>query len=153
MTNAPGRKHILVTSILLIVLNAFLTLLHILTLLSIDFWLPVYGGEALRGIWILITMAGILLSLFFVAVGILGVIFCGRIDRAGMLIGFGSATVATTIVFNAASAMFSSNNFGESVYFEIIFTMAVLVLPILYIVGAVKNKKAADFADQYGGFL
>jgi len=150
ITKAPGRNLLLVTGILFIVFNAIGAMTIPFTLLTIEFWLPMFGGEAMRYAWIFVYVAGILLSLFAVVVGILGVAFCNKPDRAGVLIGLAVMTIVLSILYNivyAANILSFSDGLG---IFTVITIPVTLVLPVLYIAGAAKNKKAADFADQYG---
>ena len=146
MTKAPGKNFLLVTGILYIVFNAFAAMIFPLTMLTINSWLWMFGGEAMRDMWMLLYTLAILLSLFAVAVGIMGVAFCNKIHKAGLLLGVVIVCTALSIIFNLVYTAAILNFSGEMGFLTIIGIPFGLVLPILFIIGAVKNKKAADAA-------
>jgi len=143
-TNAPGRKFLLVTGILFIVFNAIGALLTPMTLMTIDFWLPMFGGEAMRGTWTLIYVGSIILSLFAVLVGILGVAFSNKVEKGGLLVVLAVVTVVSSVVYNIVYTVNIMNYSGEMGIGTIVGIPISLVLPILFIIGAMKNKKVAD---------
>jgi len=153
--NAPGRTMLLVTGILFIVFNAFSFLFTPVTLLTIDWWLMDFGGEAMRDTWVLYYSLSMILSIFAVIVGILGVAFCNKIHKAGMLLVLAIICVALTLIYDVAyTVAIISNSAGGFLTMGVTTVISIpigLIVPILLIVGAAKNKKAANFDDEYGG--
>ena len=152
MTNAPGRVLLLVASILYIVFNAVTFFNTPMTLWTIAIWLPDFGGEAMREAWTLIYMADIVIALLAVLVGIAGLALSNKIHKAGLLIGLMifSMTLAIIYTFIYTAVIFSSSvhviNTINLVVTTWLMSLIGLALSILFIIGAVKNKKAANAA-------
>ena len=149
-TNAPGRLFLLITGILLAVFSVIGFFSTAFTLVIIDYWLPAYGGWDMREVWMLFYGAGMLLSLYAVVVGILGAVFHNKINKGGLLLCLMVISLTLSVIHSivyTVAVFYYDNVIGFASLVSIPFS---LVLPILFIVGAVKNKKAADFVDEYG---
>jgi len=131
--NAPGKTLLKVVSIIYIVIGAFCALLMILSLflgsLLASLANNIFG--ALGGI-----LGGALFIVFLIPaaadliVGIIGVKFCGDPSKASffIVVGFIMGGLMLISLFGAFS----------------IWNLLGLVLPILYIIGGYRNKKAAS---------
>ncbi len=131
--NTNGTGFLKVTGILMII---FGSIMLVITLLGIS--ALVYLDSQLMGIMSLETLyVAAVLSLIgavvqFVA-GIVGVKNCRNPQKAGLCLGFGIATA----VISTAGALLAPLAGSEINFVSIIFG---LVLPILFILGAIKNK-------------
>ena len=146
MTNAPGGVLLLVSSILYIIFNVVTLFNTPITLITIDIWLWEFGGEAMREAWTIIYAADIVIALVAILVGVLGVVFCSKAHNAVLLIGLMIFSMILAIIYNF---VYTAAIIGFS--FELMATEWLrlfigLALSILFIVGASKNKKAADAA-------
>ena len=144
--NAPGKNMILVTGILFIVFNGIGFLMTAFVLLGMDGWLWEFGGEAMRGTWTLIYTVSILLSLFAVAIGIMGVALCNKIEKGGLLMGLAIVCTVISVIYQAIYTVAILNFSGEMGISSIFGIPISLIIPILFIVGASRNKKANDAA-------
>lgn len=126
---APGRKFLKVTGILYLVFGGLGVLMGLLAFAGAgvaDAMAPGVGLESgirIAAVLMLVTSA------YHLVLGILGVKFCDRAEKAGLLIGLAILDVALVALgFVIASFTWLS--------------LIGLVLPILYLVGALKNKNA-----------
>ena len=145
---APGKNSLLVTGILLIVFNAIGFFTTISTMATTDLWLWSFGGPAMRGTWMLIYTLNLLRSLFAVGVGIMAVTLCSRADKGGILLALGIVLLAATVIYSLVYNGFMIS-FGTTAALGFIGIIGIpfsLVIPILFIIGASKNKRAADAA-------
>jgi len=131
--NAPGKTMLKVVSIIYIVIGAICALLMILSLflgsLLASLANNIFG--ALGGI-----LGGALFIVFLIPaaadliVGIIGVKFCGDPSKASffIVVGFIMGGLMLISLFSAFS----------------VWNLISLVLPVLYIIGGYRNKKAAS---------
>ncbi|MCL2573935.1 MAG: hypothetical protein FWE34_05205 [Defluviitaleaceae bacterium] len=141
---APGKNLLLVTGILFIIFNAFGVLTTPFTLMTMDSWLWLFGGQAMRATWTMLYTFNIMLSAFAVIVGILGIMYCNKTDKASLLLVLAVVTIVSSVIFNIAytvAILAHSTALGVT---NIIGIPIGLVLPILFIIGALKNKNAAN---------
>ena len=120
--NAPGKKFLKITGILFIVFSG----ISLLTAL--------FGSEIIAevieetGVGVSRTFI-IIESLLMLAAGIMGVLYCEKINKANLLMGIGIAI----LVWDIVSIINMSFDWAAIIG---------LPLPILYLVGAIKNKKS-----------
>ena len=158
-TNAPGKSMLMVTGILLIIFSALGFFTTISTIATTNLWLWQFGGPAMRGTWMFIYTANLLRSLFGMAIGIMAVTSCNKIDKGSILFVLGIAflvvTVIYSIVYNGFILSVGSTSIGLLNIPDFNAGMGVggiigipigLIVPIIFIVGASRNKKAADAA-------
>ncbi|MDR2183651.1 MAG: hypothetical protein LBE55_05705 [Clostridiales bacterium] len=143
---APGKNFLMVTGILFIIFNAIGFFMTLSTIMTVDVWLWMFGGHAMRGTWMMIYGLSLLLSLLAVALGIMGVSLCNKIQHGGMLLVVAIILMVASILYNIIYTALIFNFDGLMGVGAIIGIPIGLVLPILFIIGAVKNKKAADAA-------
>lgn len=130
--NAPGKNYLLVVGILLVIGGGLSMFLVIPTLLLGIASLSMGGLGMILFLAALLACATAIIDLI---AGILGIVNRNKPEKAKICMGFG----ITMIVF-AVLGFISSIGAQDVNYVSAIFG---LVLPILYLVGAVKNKNAA----------
>lgn len=134
-----GKNYLKVTGILMIIGAAFGIIFGIIAVLGSS------AAAVLLDASVGALMFASLLSLFSAAIelvaGILGIKYCMRPEKANVCLGFGIAVAVLSVVGNIISMSLGT----EFSFFSLIIG---LVLPILYIIGAVFNKKPQqnDFA-------
>lgn len=132
---SKGKGFLKVCGIIMIVGGGLSILLSIFSLAAafgaFAIGLPGYGFGIIIGI-----LAGIM----ELVCGIVGVVNCDKPEKAGVCLAFGVIVIVLSLIgqilvwVNAAAI-------GASVNFVSIITS--LILPVLFIIGAVLNKKAA----------
>ena len=106
--------------------------------------LAIMGGEV-DGMGALIALAAIAVVLSIIGsvvelvAGIIGVKNCGKPEKAGVCLGWGIAVIVISVISNILTIAGGSD-------FSVLSLILGLVLPVLYVVGAVLNKKSADNA-------
>ncbi len=123
--NLQGRMFLKVCGILMII-GGGLGLITMFTTMSI---LMAFG-------FVFITVFGIIGSAIQLVTGILGVVHCNNASKAGLLLALGVVSVALLLISNVVLPMV----YGTAINFVSILTGA--VLPVLFIIGAQKNKVA-----------
>ena len=125
--NAPGKTMLLVVSILYIVFSGF-GIIGSLALIGIGGALDTVGaGGDVTSLGFLALLA----SAFGLVIGILGIAFRKKVEKAVLLMGLGAAAIVFDIVAGAATGTLGP------------LSIIGFVLPVLYIIGAYMNKKAA----------
>lgn len=137
-TELKGRLMLKVVGILYIVFASF-SILAGLVVIAGGAALGITGGESLAlGLGALAMILGfvaILSSVFSLVVGILGVKWCDRPDKAGTLFVLG----IILIVLAALSLLSSFSGDSSS---SVVSGLIGLVLPVLYTLGAWQNKQS-----------
>lgn len=131
-SNAPGKNYLLVVGILLVIGGGLSMFLVIPTLL-----LGV-ASLSLGGLGVIIFLAALLacaMAIIDLIAGIVGIVNRNKPEKAKVCMGLG----ITMIVF-AVLGFISSIGAQDVNYVSSLFG---LILPILYLVGASKNKNAA----------
>jgi hypothetical protein len=154
--NAPGKTMLKVSSILLIVLGSLgvlcsicvgcsLLLVNVMPMDQIKEQLPestiAMWNAAKGGITPLIIigqLVGGFANLLQLILGIIGFKNCGKPEKGPLFVGMGVALIATYV----ACMIFRPG-------FSFVTALLSLALPILFIVGGVKNNKAADTPVEY----
>jgi hypothetical protein len=127
---APGGTLILVISIILLVFGV-IALIGIPALLTSIAFGGLFTANGVIGI--------ITLALEFVA-GIIGIMYAQKLEKAGLLFAVGIIILAIVVV-NLVISIVLISGMGLGGFSAINFIS--LILPILYLIGATKNKNAA----------
>ena len=154
---APGKNMLLVTGILFIIFNAIGFFATAIVILTTDYWLWEFGGQAMRDAWMIIYTVDILLSLSAIAIGIMGVALCNKIEKGGMLLICAIILMVFSIIYNVIYIAVIINFDAAMGFGGVIGIPIGLIVPIIFIVGASRNKKAADAApyshhDHHRGY-
>ncbi len=134
--NYKGTTMLKVVGILMIIFSA-ISLIGILI-----------GGGLTAGLADILSWTGLDMSGYYVAIvvglvgtilelvaGILGIAYCRRPEKAGIVIAFGVILVILCVVSNVVSVQIG-------VTFSIISVIIGLILPVLYLIGGLQNKKS-----------
>ncbi|MGN0601869.1 MAG: hypothetical protein ACI4I7_04085 [Oscillospiraceae bacterium] len=133
---AKGSGFLKVTGILMIIFGSIALIVSIVAILGIAALAYISSGEMSSA---LLYTAGVLSLISAVAefvTGILGVKNCKRPEKAGTCIAWG----IIVIVLSVAGSILTVVG-GDS--FPVFSFLLGLVMPVLFIIGAVKNKKSA----------
>ena len=147
--NAPGRSFLKVTGILCIIYGAVLLLSSVS---SIFVYTQLTSGKLSDEVMDLyeqmnITASSLLISIIFVVVaavvflaaGILGVANSRKVEKAGICMIMGILMIAYVVINFGYGALTSDVAVGS-----IISTVLMLIVPLLYLWGALKNKEVSD---------
>jgi len=147
----PGRTLLLVSSILIIVFNALGSFVPPAALAAAGFRLVEVGiyRHAMWDGWVVVFVMSVMMSLFYVVVGIVGIVFYKKAERAELLAGLAAASIVLTIFSGVVSGVNMADSFGSlglafSGIASVFSTAVALIVPILFLIGALKNKKAHD---------
>lgn len=129
-----GSKFLKVTGILMIVFGALALILSIvaaiglaaLVALDLDTW-----QYTLAVILMLVS------SIFELIAGIVGVKNCNKPEKAGTCMVWGIIVIALSVLSDVLTLVGNPDNFS------IVSLLTGLVIPVLYLIGAVMNKKSA----------
>lgn len=138
-----GKTFLQVTGILMII-GGGIGFIASLALGGLTTVLAIMGGEV-DGMGALIALAAIAVVLSIIGsvvelvAGIIGVKNCGKPEKAGVCLGWGIAVIVISVISNILTIAGGSD-------FSVLSLILGLVLPVLYVVGAVLNKKSADNA-------
>ena len=130
-SGAPGRNYLLVTGILLVIFSVY-SLFGVIAALILSL-----ASLSLGMVGIILLLATLVAS----ASGIMGIINREKPEKAKACMGLG-----ITMLVIAGLNLIASSSAGEFSFFS---TLCGLVLPILYTIGASKNKAVAQ---QSGNF-
>ena len=146
--SSPGKKLIMIPAIIMICIYGIALLSNIGSVFTIN----MFGGN-LRTLVIVSIMLGVVISAYVVTVSILGVLWCDKVEKGKLLVilmsGYGVLWLAELLFTNlskVSQAMFAQT-YGAEVVGLITTTSLVcaplnLILPLLFIIGAIKNKRA-----------
>jgi peptidoglycan/LPS O-acetylase OafA/YrhL len=127
-----GSKFLKVTGILMIIFGSIALIIAIVALLGLGVL------EAMGAPMGLLWASGIIALLGAVAefiAGIIGVVNWNKPNKANTCIGWGIAVVAMCVISN----IFTLIGYPEN--FNVFSLLTGLVIPVLYLIGAFKNKK------------
>lgn len=127
-----GSKFLKVTGILMIIFGSIALIIAIVALLGIGVL------EAMGAPMGLLWASGIIALLGAVAefiAGIIGVVNWNKPNKANTCIGWGIAVAAMCVISN----IFTLIGYPEN--FNVFSLLTGLVIPVLYLIGAFKNKK------------
>ncbi|MCL1882084.1 MAG: hypothetical protein FWF76_07910 [Oscillospiraceae bacterium] len=151
-STVPGKNYILVPAILILIWGGISFLSNAFELAIIDTWLNDFGGESARNRWIIHHANETIFGAVGITFGILGLIYHKSIEKGKLLMslafGYIAATVVNYVIYFAvdvSSLILEASDLGEfaplASGITLVFLPALLVLPILYAIGAHKNKK------------
>ena len=129
-----GSKFLKVTGILMIIFSALALILSIVaaiglaTLAALDLNTWQYTAA------VILMLVG---SIFELIAGIVGVKNCNKPEKAGTCMVWGIIVIALSVLSNVLTLVGNPDNFS------IVNLLTGLVIPVLYLIGAVMNKKAA----------
>ncbi len=127
-----GSKFLKVTGILMIIFGSIALIIAIMALLGLGVL------EAIGAPMGLLWASGIIALLGAVAefvAGIIGVVNWNKPNKANICIGWGIAVAAMCVISN----IFTLIGYPEN--FNVFSLLTGLVIPVLYLIGAFKNKK------------
>jgi hypothetical protein len=145
---ARGQKMLKVVGILMIVFGGIGVISGLTTVATLETFLRTtresfaFLGSSLPGTngqWAFYYTMGLILSLFDVFVGIMGLKFCSDTSKANLHLAFGISVIGLyLLMYIIGGAMGLLSGFMALTWVAMPIGF---VLPILYIVGAVKNKR------------
>ena len=134
--NAKGSGFLKVTGILMFIFGSIAIVVGIVAIAGIAALAYISDGELSSG---LLYTAGIFTLVSAVAefvTGIIGVKNCKRPEKAGVCIGWGVVVIIMDIIGSILTVVGGSS-------FPVFSFLLGLVIPVLFIIGAVKNKSVA----------
>ncbi|MBS6510597.1 MAG: hypothetical protein KH334_02755 [Clostridiales bacterium] len=140
-STAPGKNYLLVTGILLVIFSVY-SLIGVIAALVVS--LASLSLGALGVILLLSTLVASAIVIVDFIAGIMGIVNREKPEKAKTCMGLG----ITMLVFSCLGIL-SSMSSGDFNFFS---TLCSLVLPILYTIGASKNKAAAQQQQQNVNF-
>ena len=132
--NAPGKGLLKVSGILLIIFSAISILVLILGMIAASAAASLGGDIAALagGVAIGVLILGLVSAVFSLVMGILGVKYANIPAKATVCLVFAIIAIALQVV----SLIMNGGN-------GIVMTLIGLVIPVLYLIGALRNKQAA----------
>ncbi len=127
--NAPGKGLLKVSGILLIIFAAISILILVIGIVAAAA-LGSQLGAVVGGVAILTLILGLVASAFSLIMGIMGVKYADVPSKAQVCMVFAIIAIALQLV-----NLFTGSSF--------VMALIGLVLPVLYLIGALKNKQAA----------
>jgi len=137
----PGYILLLVAGILCIVFNSIAALNTLTLIVTTDFWLSYYGGEAMRTTWNILYAAAMLVSLLTIFLGIFSAAFAGKPEKAKALMTFGTITILIALAQNLIYLIFYIPYDTGWATFTIVTMPIGFIAPALVIFGASRNWK------------
>jgi len=136
---AAGNRLLRITGILFLIFGGLYALWSWTMLITIDMWLWLTRGNVLRSAWITYYAWSTVYGTIAILVGAYGVAWSARQEKAKMLFGAGVASILFVIFYYGISL---SIGMWHSVSFAMMtWTLPLeLALPVLLLVGAVKNR-------------
>lgn len=166
--DAPGKNILMAAGIAFIIFNTMRLFSTMFAMMTINTWLWMFGGQVMRDTWMTMNILFITLSLFGVTIGIMGATFCNKIEKGRGLLVVAIIFMILSTIHNITYSVTALNfvgvtdfggridiNFGaipniQSMtgnFLSILGVPITIALSIFFIVGASKNKKAADNND------
>ena len=134
---APGKGFLLVVGILYIIFGVIYIITSAIGLASADYWdaiLPTANNLS----WSVYYTISLIGSLFYVFLGVMGVINCTRLERASLLRVLACIVIGYVILY-AILVFVTFPDALEGIITAVYYLVVGLVLPILYLIGAHKN--------------
>ena len=129
-----GSGFLKVTGILMIIGGGISIILSILAVLGVAAFVYISDGEASSAMLYASVALMVVSAVAQLVAGIIGVVNCKKPEKAGLCIAWGVIVAALCV----GGTILNSVGGGS---FSILSLVLGLVLPILYIIGAVFNKK------------
>ena len=129
-----GSKFLKVTGILMIVFGALALILSIVAAIGLAALAALDLNTWQYTSAVILMLVG---SIFELIAGIVGVKNCNKPEKAGTCMVWGIIVIALSVLSNVLTLVGNPDNFS------IVNLLTGLVIPVLYLIGAVMNKKAA----------
>lgn len=129
-----GSKFLKVTGILMIVFGALALILSIVAAIGLAALAALDLNTWQYTLAVILMLVG---SIFELIAGIVGVKNCNKPEKAGTCMVWGIIVIALSVLSNVLTLVGNPDNFS------IVNLLTGLVIPVLYLIGAVMNKKAA----------
>ena len=129
-----GSKFLKVTGILMIVFGALALILSIVAAIGLAALVALELNTCQYTAAVILMLVG---SIFELIAGIVGVKNCNKPEKAGTCMVWGIIVIALSVLSNVLTLVGNPDNFS------IVNLLTGLVIPVLYLIGAVMNKKAA----------
>lgn len=129
-----GSKFLKVTGILMIVFGALALILSIVAAIGLAALAALDLNTWQYTLAVILMLVG---SIFELIAGIVGVKNCNKPEKAGTCMVWGIIVIALSVLSNVLTLVGNPDNFS------IVTLLTGLVIPVLYLIGAVMNKKAA----------
>ena len=129
-----GSKFLKVTGILMIVFGALALILSIVAAIGLAALVALELNTWQCTAAVILMLVG---SIFEMIAGIVGVKNCNKPEKAGTCMVWGIIVIALSVLSNVLTLVGNPDNFS------IVNLLTGLVIPVLYLIGAVMNKKAA----------
>lgn len=129
-----GSKFLKVTGILMIVFGALALILSIVAAIGLAALVALDLNTWQYTAAVILMLVG---SIFEMIAGIVGVKNCNKPEKAGTCMVWGIIVIALSVLSNVLTLVGNPDNFS------IVNLLTGLVIPVLYLIGAVMNKKAA----------
>jgi len=129
-----GSKFLKVTGILMIIFGALALILSIVAAIGLAALVTLELNTWQYTAAVILMLVG---SIFELIAGIVGVKNCNKPEKAGTCMVWGIIVIALSVLSNVLTLVGNPDNFS------IVNLLTGLVIPVLYLIGAVMNKKAA----------
>lgn len=129
-----GSKFLKVTGILMIIFGALALILSIVAAIGLAALVALDLNTWQYTLAVILMLVG---SIFELIAGIVGVKNCTKPEKAGTCMVWGIIVIALSVLSNVLTLVGNPDNFS------IVNLLTGLVIPVLYLIGAVMNKKAA----------
>lgn len=129
-----GSKFLKVTGILMIIFGALALILSIVAAIGLAALAALDLNTWQYTLAVILMLVG---SIFELIAGIVGVKNCNKPEKAGTCMVWGIIVIALSVLSNVLTLVGNPDNFS------IVNLLTGLVIPVLYLIGAVMNKKAA----------
>ena len=129
-----GSKFLKVTGILMIIFGALALILSIVAAIGLAALVALEVNTWQYTAAVILMLVG---SIFEMLAGIVGVKNCNKPEKAGTCMVWGIIVIALSVLSNVLTLVGNPDNFS------IVNLLTGLVIPVLYLIGAVMNKKAA----------
>lgn len=129
-----GSKFLKVTGILMIIFGALALILSIVAAIGLAALVALDLNTWQYTAAVILMLVG---SIFEMIAGIVGVKNCNKPEKAGTCMVWGIIVIALSVLSNVLTLVGNPDNFS------IVNLLTGLVIPVLYLIGAVMNKKAA----------
>lgn len=129
-----GSKFLKVTGILMIVFGALALILSIVAAIGLAALVALDLNTWQYTLAVILMLVG---SIFELIAGIVGVKNCNKPEKAGTCMVWGIIVIALSVLSDVLTLVGNPDNFS------IVSLLTGLVIPVLYLIGAVMNKKSA----------
>lgn len=129
-----GSKFLKVTGILMIVFGALALILSIVAAIGLAALAALDLNTWQYTLAVILMLVG---SIFELIAGIVGVKNCTKPEKAGTCMVWGIIVIALSVLSDVLTLVGNPDNFS------IVSLLTGLVIPVLYLIGAVMNKKAS----------